>query len=106
MTTSKKYYKNNNGDWISIVKTKIFEDDMYLHPMTIINLEELVPRTIILYQQEYGQKFRARIDEAVNAHEDKVQNHYDLLTFSSLVPFITKRIHMVNTTTESNKLSY
>ena len=30
MTTLKKYYENNNGDWISIVKTKIFKDDMYL----------------------------------------------------------------------------
>ena len=30
MTTPKKYYENNNGYWISIVKTKIFDDDMYL----------------------------------------------------------------------------
>ena len=30
MTISKKYYENSNGDWISIVKTKIFKDNMYL----------------------------------------------------------------------------
>ena len=51
------------------------EDDVELPPMPIMNPEDLVGRTFLLDKQEYGQKFRARIVEAINAHEDKVQKN-------------------------------
>ena len=57
------------------------KDDVELPPMPIMNPEDLVGRTFLLDQQEDGQKFRARIIEAVNAHEDKVQQHPELLKF-------------------------
>ena len=43
--------------------------------------EDLVGRTFLLDQQEDGQKHRAKIVEAINAHEDKVQNNPELLKF-------------------------
>ena len=46
-----------------------------------MNPEDLVGRTFLLDQREDGQKFRANIVEAVNAHEDKVQSNPDLLRF-------------------------
>ena len=49
--------------------------------MPIMNPEDLVGRIFLLDQQEDGQRFRARIVEAVNAHEDDVQNNPDLLKF-------------------------
>ena len=55
-------------------------------------------------EKEDGQKLRARIVGAVNAHQDKVHNYPEFPTFSSLVPYMTKSSHMVNTTTESNKI--
>ena len=57
------------------------EDDVELPPMPIMNPEDLVGRTFLLDQQEDGQKFRARIVEAINAHEDKVQKNPELLKF-------------------------
>ena len=57
------------------------EDDVEMPPMPIMNPKDLVGRTFLLHQEEDGQKFRARIIEAVNAHEDKVQQHPELLKF-------------------------
>lgn len=57
------------------------EDNVDLPPMPIINPVDLVGRTSLLDQQEDGQKFIAHIVEAINSHEDKVQNHPELLKF-------------------------
>ena len=47
------------------------EDDVELLPMPIMNPEDLVGRNFLLDQREDGQKFRERIVEVINAHEDK-----------------------------------
>ena len=57
------------------------EDGVKLPPMPIMNPEDLVGRTFLLDQREDGQKFRAKIVEAVNDHEDKVQSNPELLRF-------------------------
>ena len=50
-------------------------------PMPIINPTDLVGRTFLLDGQEDGQTFRARIVEAINAHQDKVKDNPELLKF-------------------------
>ena len=57
------------------------EDDTPLPPMPITNPEDLVGRTFLMEEQEDGQKFRARIVEAINSHEDEVMKNPELLKF-------------------------
>ena len=61
------------------------KDGSELPPMPIMNAEDLVGRTFLLDQQEDGKKFRSKIVEAVNAHEDKVQRNPELLRFRFLI---------------------
>ena len=49
--------------------------------MPIIYPEGFIGRTFLIDQQEYGQKFRARLVEAINAHDKKVQNNPKLMRF-------------------------
>ena len=49
--------------------------------MPITNPEDLFERTFLMEEQEDGQKFRARIVEAMNSHEDEVIRNPDLLKF-------------------------
>ena len=49
--------------------------------MPIIYPEGLVGRTFLMDQQEDGQKFRARVVEAINTHDKKVQNNPELMCF-------------------------
>ena len=51
------------------------EDDTPLPSMPIMDPQDLVGRTFLLDKQEDGQRFRARIIEAVNAHEDNVKEN-------------------------------
>ena len=53
--------------------------------MIIIDPEDLVGRTFLLEKQEDGQRFRARIIEAINLHEDKVKENIELLKFKFTV---------------------
>ena len=57
------------------------EDDTPLPSMPIMNPEDLVGRTFLMDEQEDGQKFRARIVEAINQHDEKVKNNPELLKF-------------------------
>ena len=34
-----------------------------------------------MYQQDYDQKFRARVIEAINAHDEKVSKNPEILLF-------------------------
>ena len=43
--------------------------------MSITNPEDLVERTFLMEEQEDGQKFRARIVEAIDTHEDEVMKN-------------------------------
>ena len=61
------------------------EDDTPLPSMPIMNPEDLVGRTFLLDKQEDEQRFRARIIEAINAHEDDVKNNPELLKFKCSV---------------------
>ena len=54
-------------------------DTMHPEPMPIFNPEDLVGRTFLLGEQKDGQNFRAKIVEAINAHEDKVKTNPELL---------------------------
>ena len=49
--------------------------------MPIIDPEGLIGRTFLMDKQEDGQKFRARVVEAINAHDKKVQNNSELIRF-------------------------
>ena len=49
--------------------------------MPIIDPEGLIGRTFLMDQQEDGQKFRARVLEAINYHDKKVQNNPELMRF-------------------------
>ena len=49
------------------------EDDIPLPKMSITNPVDLIRRNFLLDQQEEEQKFRARIIEGINTHQDKVK---------------------------------
>ena len=51
-------------------------------PMPILNPTDLVGSTFRLDGQEDGQTFRARIVEAINAHEDKDKDNPEFLNLS------------------------
>ena len=53
--------------------------------MPIVDPEGLIGRTFLLDEQEDGQKFHARIVEAINAHDDKVKNNPKLPRFRSSI---------------------
>ena len=48
--------------------------------MPIMNPEDLVERRFLMNEQEDEQKFRARIIEAINQHNEKVKNNPELLS--------------------------
>ena len=66
----------------SILKSRHDQSET-MHPesMPIFIPEDLVGRTFLLGEQKDGQNFRAKIVEAINAHEDKVKTNPELLRF-------------------------
>ena len=57
------------------------DDSNDLEPMPITDPESLIGRTFLMDKQEDGQKFRARVVEAINAHDKEVQKNPELLWF-------------------------
>ena len=49
--------------------------------MPIVDPEGLIGRTFLMDQQDDGQKFRTRVIEDINAHDEKVANNPELLSF-------------------------
>ena len=49
--------------------------------MPIVDPQGLIGRTFLMDQQDDGQKFRARVIEAINAYDEKVANNPELLRF-------------------------
>ena len=80
MGSSNKY--DDSTEPPSVLKSRHDQSDtMHPEPMPIFNPEDLVGRTFLLGEQKDGQNFRARIVEAINAHEDKVKENPELLRF-------------------------
>ena len=71
------------GDSEPVVTTRydLADDPSQLDPIPIVDPEGLIGRTFLMDTQDDGQKFRARVIEAINAHDEKVANNPELLRF-------------------------
>jgi hypothetical protein len=50
-------------------------------PPLIIEMEDLIGRPVILYNQDDGQQFRARIVKLIKVHDARLDNNIDRTKF-------------------------
>ncbi len=73
----------NTSNPAKVIKSRYdhVDNPEQLEPMPIVDPEGLIGCSFLMNNQEDGQKFRARVVEAINSHDNKVKNNPDLLRF-------------------------